>query len=158
MNIATQQFIQRAIWELSINRGRVLECGSLNVNGSVREFFKVDEYIGTDMRAGPGVDIVINTHNLDQMFKPEEFDFVICCDMFEHDNAFWISIEQMKSVLKKEGWLVLVAAGFGFGTHNYPKDYWRFNDQSFGEVFFGDMKNVHAGNYGNLAMGWGQKV
>ena len=40
----------------------VLECGSYNVNGSVRDLFAVREYIGLDWRPGPGVDVVNLVH------------------------------------------------------------------------------------------------
>ena len=36
----------------------VLECGSYNINGTVRDFFDVDFYIGIDWRPGSCVDVV----------------------------------------------------------------------------------------------------
>ncbi len=41
---------------------RVLELGSLNINGSPRGFFEDCEYIGVDRQAGNGVDIVYKAH------------------------------------------------------------------------------------------------
>ena len=40
----------------------VLECGSYNVNGSVRGLFAAREYVGLDWRPGPGVDVVSLVH------------------------------------------------------------------------------------------------
>jgi hypothetical protein len=36
----------------------VLEVGSLNINGTVRDFFDAKEYVGVDLIEGPGVDRV----------------------------------------------------------------------------------------------------
>jgi hypothetical protein len=37
---------------------RVLDIGSLDINGSVRPLFRGGTYTGIDVAAGPGVDIV----------------------------------------------------------------------------------------------------
>ena len=51
----------------------VLECGSYNVNGSVRGLFAAREYVGLDWRPGPGVDVVSLVHE----YKPgRQFDTV----------------------------------------------------------------------------------
>ena len=63
---------------------KVLEVGSLNINGSVRQFFQnPDEYIGCDLGEGPGVDIVCRGHELP--YPDGAFDVVISCECFEHD-------------------------------------------------------------------------
>ena len=43
---------------------KVLDVGSLDVNGSVRKILKgqYKEIVGIDMRVGEGVDIVMNAH------------------------------------------------------------------------------------------------
>ena len=52
----------------------VLECGSYNVNGSVRGLFVAREYVGLDWRPGPGVDVVSLVHE----YQPgRKFDTVI---------------------------------------------------------------------------------
>lgn len=65
--------------------GRVLEIGSLNINGTVRQFFDAKEYVGVDVGHGPGVDIVISGHEYND---DKQFDCVISCECFEH-NPFW---------------------------------------------------------------------
>ena len=37
---------------------RVLEVGSLDINGSVRPIFTDCEYVGLDLGPGPGVDVI----------------------------------------------------------------------------------------------------
>lgn len=64
---------------------RVLEVGSLNVNGTARDFFTDCTYVGIDVAEGPGVDIVC----AGQDFRsPEPFDVVISGEMLEH-NPYW---------------------------------------------------------------------
>jgi hypothetical protein len=41
-------------------RKKVLEVGSLDINGSVRPLFTDCDYMGIDLGDGPGVDQVIN--------------------------------------------------------------------------------------------------
>ena len=41
----------------SFKSARVLEVGSLDINGSVRELFEKCDYTGVDLQMGPGVDL-----------------------------------------------------------------------------------------------------
>jgi len=100
-----------------------LEVGSLDVNGSVRRFFS-GSYIGLDMRAGPGVDVVGTADALP--FVASRFDCVVSTEMLEHDPSPWHSLREMGRVLKPGGHLLITTRGNGFGEHNEPSDYWRF--------------------------------
>jgi SAM-dependent methyltransferase len=87
----------------------VLEVGSQNVNGSVREYFKKAKsrnktYIGVDWRAGPGVDVICLAHN---MVFDKKFDVVISCSMLEHDPNWGKSLVSMIQYLKEDGILLL---------------------------------------------------
>ena len=115
---------------------KILEIGSLDINGGVRDLFKDTEYIGIDMQEGKGVDIVMNAHDIKKRFKRGEFDCVICLETLEHDNLFWITLENIKYVLKFGGFLVVSTPTFGFPLHRYPKDYYRFGEDFYREVLF----------------------
>lgn len=94
--------------------GRVLEIGSLNINGTVREFFNADEYVGVDVGEGPGVDVVISGHEYD---NTEPFDCVISCECFEH-NPFWKeTFLNMVRLSKKGGLVVFTCATTGRPEH-----------------------------------------
>lgn len=67
---------------------KVLEIGSLDINGSVRQFFDNCDYIGVDLGEGKGVDLVAKGEELD--FPSSIFDVVISCECFEH-NPKWVS-------------------------------------------------------------------
>ncbi len=66
---------------------KVLEIGSLDINGSVRDFFTECEYIGVDLDEGPGVDLVAQGQELD--FPDNNFNTVISAECFEH-NPYWL--------------------------------------------------------------------
>lgn len=112
----------------------VLDVGSLDVNGSVHEVFirlgHEGGFTGMDMRDGKGVDVVLNGHDIDKNWKKPSFDLVLCCDTLEHDDRFWVTVEQMRKVLKPGGWLLITVPSFFHGRHDHPSDYWRFLDTS----------------------------
>jgi SAM-dependent methyltransferase len=104
--------------------------GSMDVNGSIRPLFShAGHYIGIDFRGGPGVDFVMNAHQIE--FPDSRFDVVISTEMLEHDDEFWSSMREMGRVLRRGGVLMITARGNGFMPHDFPKDYWRFMPASF---------------------------
>jgi hypothetical protein len=68
----------------SFKDATVLEVGSLDINGSIRQFFFNCDYIGIDLFPGKGVDVIGAAHTL-QLGK---YDTVISCECFEHDK-YW---------------------------------------------------------------------
>jgi SAM-dependent methyltransferase len=152
--------------------GRVLDVGSLDVNGNIKGEFSGMEYLGIDMRPGKNVDLVLNGHDIKSHFQESEFDLVICFDTLEHDLEFWKTTENMKWVLKKNGWLLAGAPSIHHPRHNYPYDYYRFTRDSFSQYIFGDMTNVYVEEQfynpvlsvdydesrPDQVFGWGQKL
>ena len=132
MHPSVLQFIRYEVAALNLSECSVLEVGSLNVNGSARQFF-TGLYKGVDMRPGPGVDEVVNAHDLTGMYDVPEagWDVIVCTEMLEHDDAPWLSLRQMHRVCATEGHLLLTCRGFDgrgcFPIHEHPKDYWRFS-------------------------------
>ena len=64
------------------DKKKVLEVGSLDINGSVRKFFTDCDYTGIDVGEGKGVDIVVNSgHEYDG--EDKSFDITISCECFE---------------------------------------------------------------------------
>jgi predicted SAM-dependent methyltransferase len=98
-----------------------LEIGSFDVNGSIE---RTGDYTGIDMRPGPNVDLVMNSHDL--QFKDESFDCVVCAETLEHDDAPWETSKEIYRVLKDKGVLIVTVPGIGFKRHDFPSDYWRF--------------------------------
>lgn len=166
---STPDFIKKFLKEHPIS-GRVLDVGSLDVNGNIRDKFVGFNYLGIDMRPGKNVDVDINAHDLKETFKKGEFDLVVCFDTLEHDDQFWLTIENMKWILKTGGWLLVGTPSINHPIHRHPFDYYRFTSDSFRDFIFKDMDNVFIEeqfyNKGNpdfdvnrpdQVMGWGQK-
>lgn len=63
---------------------KVLEVGSLNINGTIRDFFVDSQHTGIDVGAGPCVDVVCSGHE----FDADRFNVTCSCECFEH-NPYW---------------------------------------------------------------------
>jgi SAM-dependent methyltransferase len=94
---------------------KVLEVGSLNINGSVRQFFEPDQYIGCDLGEGAGVDIVCRGHELP--YANESFDVVISCECFEHDKHWEKTFQKMIDLARKGGLVIFSCATIGRPEH-----------------------------------------
>lgn len=113
--------------------GHVLEIGSFDVNGNVRQYFTdALTYTGIDAVYGNGVDICLNAHSICMYFE-SKFDTIICLETIEHDNAFWITAEQIRKSLNEGGTLILSSPTVNFPIHHQP-DYWRFTEQGIKQV------------------------
>ncbi len=77
---------------------KVLEIGSLNINGSVRQFFINCEYLGVDLGEGKDVDMVCKGHELP--FPNLSFDTVISCECLEHDTHWEKTFQKMCELSK----------------------------------------------------------
>jgi SAM-dependent methyltransferase len=94
---------------------RVLEIGSWDVNGNIRNKFINCNYIGVDVSEGKGVDIVCEGQNVD--FPTNYFDVVISCECFEH-NRYWLeTFTNMIRMLKPGGLCLITCATIGRGEH-----------------------------------------
>jgi SAM-dependent methyltransferase len=147
------------------NLGRTLEIGSRDEVGGVREFFGhgYDEYIGIDMRSGKGVDTVLNSHDLDLRWG--YFDSVVWLETIEHDSRWWLTLENINTVLNPHGFLIVSVPEHRFPEHAYPDDYWRLMPSGFRSLFEGyeildmDLDNADFGEpHVNTYIGLGRKL
>ena len=121
--------------------GRVLEIGSKNVNGSPRFHFQdAQEYVGIDSEGGPGVDRVLHGEKALREFGVDSFDTVICTEVLEHDLAFFTTVFGIHAMLKAGGHFFVSTPTFGFPLHRFPKDYYRFGEDTYREMFFWRMQ------------------
>lgn len=100
----------------SFMENKVLEVGSLNINGSVRGFFfNPIEYIGCDVGSGPGVDLVCPGEELE--FNDNYFDTSITTECFEH-NPNWVdTFKNMHRMTRDGGLIVMTCASEGRPEH-----------------------------------------
>lgn len=115
----------------------IVECGSYNINGVVREHFSgFSEYIGVDWREGPCVDYVSFIHEIPEEFSGR-FSTLISSSLLEHD-PFWVeSLRRMTSLLTPEGAMFLSWGGMLNRIHDceHSKDC-QFHPLSPKKVFF----------------------
>lgn len=122
----------------------VLEIGSVNVNGSLRDVSPSGaRYVGVDMAAGPGVDHVVSAGS-PLPFPDASFDVALTSSTFEHDVCFWETFVECLRVLRPGGFLY-VNAPSNHGFHRYPLDCWRFYpDAGIALVAWAKRKGVNA--------------
>ena len=106
---------------------KVLDVGSMDVNGTLREFAPAgSEYIGIDLAPGPGVDHVLDGDTRSWPWCADsEFDLAVSTSCFEHDNLFWLTFSEMCRVVRPGGFIYLSAPALG-PYHTHPVDNWRF--------------------------------
>ena len=128
---------------LASSKTKILEVGSKNINGTVRQYFKGSDYIGIDMEPGENVDIVMNAHDLYDIYDAETFDVIICLEVLEHDIDFLLTCANMRRIVKTGGYLLISTPTFGFPLHRYPFDYWRFGEDAYRQVLFEGFEILH---------------
>lgn len=104
---------------------RILDIGSMDINGSLRDHAQPDdEYIGIDMAPGPGVDIVLDDPYV-MPFPDGHVDIVVATSVFEHAQFFWVLFAELVRVCKDNGFIYLNVPSNGM-FHQHPHDFWRF--------------------------------
>src|SRR5688572_4334671 len=88
----------------------IVEIGSYQVAGQesiadLRSLFPGKEYVGVDMRPGPGVDRVANVEALP--FASGSVGTVLALNTFEHVRCFWRGLDEVYRVLRSDGALVM---------------------------------------------------
>lgn len=110
----------KSVLPLYFERSKVLEVGSLNINGSVRKFFdSPSKYIGCDLGEGDGVDIVCRGHELP--YEDNSFDVVISCECFEHDQYWQQTFQKMINLARIGGLVLFSCATIGRPEHGTTK-------------------------------------
>jgi GT2 family glycosyltransferase len=86
---------------------KVLDVGSLEIDGGAREFFTDCDYIGIDLGEGPGVDKICHVTDFPGR---KVYDVVICTEALEHDQFWRDSLQAMDELLKPGGLLLITCA------------------------------------------------
>jgi SAM-dependent methyltransferase len=107
--------------------GPVFEFGSYQVEGQVdyadlRALFPGKDYVGCDMRPGPGVDRVEDVSAI--KLPDASAGTVLCIETFEHVFEVRRAFDEVFRILKPGG-LFLITSPLNFRIHGYPDDYWR---------------------------------
>jgi len=102
------------------HRSRVLDVGSLNVNGTNRYLFHNSQYVGIDIVEGPGVDVVGRAHE-HEIIEGEKYDVVLSTNALEHDMYWWLTLPQMIRLLKPDG-LMFFSCAYRQRPHGTAKE------------------------------------
>lgn len=97
------------------SRKHILEVGSHDVNGSVRQFFHGNNYTGLDLSEGPGVDVVADAHTIN--YPDDSYDIAISCECFEHNPKWLETFVNMHRMTKKGGVIIFTCASKGRLEH-----------------------------------------
>lgn len=129
MHDTVKQFVSDMLEVINLKDPWILEIGSRDVNGTIRELFPdTERYAGIDILPGKGVDYVCTVDS----WAIDSCDLVLCIEMLEHDKFPWITLRGVFDVLKENGYLILTARAFDengcWPMHELP-DYHRFTLQ-----------------------------
>jgi len=117
---------------LQVASGRVLEVGSRDVNGTARwVLMDAVSWLGIDLEAGPGVDVVGDAEVLDWTRYAGVCDTVVCCETLEHVVHPWIVVEGMRACLRPGGHMWISTPTIGFPEHRYPVDCFRYLEDAY---------------------------
>lgn len=150
-----RQFVQivKDLYPSKFKGVDVLEFGSLNLNGTVRDFFEDCNYLGVDIIKGDGVDWVSKCHE----FYFKKVDTIISCEMLEHDRDWKKSVLHMYHLLKPGGLLIITCATDGRAEHgtyeHHPNDSPATNDYYHninGDVFCNYIRTIRMEDYTHI--------
>jgi hypothetical protein len=110
-----------------LNEPTVVEIGSQNINGSLRDVAtnNVKKYVGLDFAEGVGVDIVL-TDAYKYPLEDNSFDILVTSSCLEHSEMFWLSFLEGMRILKDDGIMYINAPSAWMMYHRFPVDCWRF--------------------------------
>jgi SAM-dependent methyltransferase len=135
MRQSIKDFVAIAAASLPIHEP-IYEFGSLQVPGQegfadLRPLFPGREYVGSDMRAGLGVDRLLDLHGID--LPAESVGTVLCFDTLEHVEYPHRALEEIHRILRPDG-IAVISSVMNFPIHDYPQDYWRFTPEAFRSI------------------------
>lgn len=100
------------------NDVRVLDIGSLDINGNNRIYFNNSNYTGVDIGEGKNVDVISLGH---EYRSDEKFDVVITTELLEHDIFWKKTFLNGFDLLNNYGLYIFTCAGYGRPEHGTAK-------------------------------------
>lgn len=93
----------------------VLEIGSININGEVRQLLPDADWYGIDIIPGKGVDEVADGATFQ---PPEPVDLAISCEVMEHTPKWREIVANMVSMVKPGGHVLITCAALNREPHS----------------------------------------
>ena len=129
MKKLTRKSLEKFLMRYASN-GKVLDIGS--GGSSYSRYFPNRLCVDVDVKRNPNV--VADAHALP--FADEEFDTVLCTEVFEHLKDPQLAAREMRRVIKPGGKLIL-STRFMFPVHDAPHDYFRYTKYGLRDIFAG---------------------
>jgi len=117
--------------------GSILEVGSKDYGSTIpfrHELRYSGSYVGLDLEAGRGVDVVGDLSAGLCGLEPDAFELVICCSVLEHVKRPWDMAANLERLVRPGG-TVYVAVPWVWRYHGYPEDYFRFSHRGIMSLF-----------------------
>jgi SAM-dependent methyltransferase len=121
--------------------GPYLEVGSRDYGSSqdLRAVFSPrGEYLGVDLQAGPGVDVVLDLTadfaTVNRALGERHFGSIFCLSVLEHCARPFEMAANISQLLTPGG-VLCVGVPFAWKLHGYPCDYWRFTHEGVKQLF-----------------------
>lgn len=112
---------------------KILDVGSFDKSGHYNYGMILNEdkwtYQGLDLRQGNNVDIIVENPYDWEEIEDESYDLIVSGQAFEHIEFFWLTLEQIKRILKPNGLFFLIVPSTG-PVHKNPYDCYRFNEDA----------------------------
>ena len=124
MHQSSYGYMQKFVAEYGVADAKVLDVGSLNINGTYRDLF-TGEYTGLDLLKGDNVDLV-------GWSKAKTYEVVICGQTLEHCEDDAGLVKKIAKALVPGGLCCLIAPSAG-PVHSEP-DYRRYTPETLSEL------------------------
>lgn len=110
----------------------ILDVGSLDTSGNnynYKSIFNAHNwtYTGLDFKKGDNVDIVVDDIYIWYEIEDNTYDVVICGQLFEHLDFFWLTMSEINRVLKPGGLCCIIAPSGGPKHGAEDEDCYRFS-------------------------------
>ncbi len=138
MHQSVIDYVKAVVTAEMIQDKSVIEVGALDVCGSAQPFVKQlgpTSYVGIDLDAGPGVDLVWNAEKLLEKFPENSVDFILTNECMEHVEDWKKIILNFKAAVKPGGYILITTRSKGFPYHAWPYDFWRYSVQDMKDIF-----------------------
>lgn len=112
---------------------KILDIGSYDKNGDFNYGLILNEpkwtYHGLDLKEGNNIDIVVENPYEWKEVASESYDVIVTGQAFEHIEFFWLTLEEIKRILKPDGLFINIVPSTG-PVHKNPYDCYRFNENA----------------------------
>lgn len=95
--------------------GRVLDVGSLDINGGPHTLISPEEYLGVDVSGGPNISLVCKGEDIS--LPSGYFDVAMSSECFEHNSNWRATLHNMIRMTKPAGLIVWTCATVGRREH-----------------------------------------